>query len=187
MIVYLRGSRHESERENATSTNCNKALYLYPLSSKWSSNSEPSCSWMPNLLNCSAHLKSTAKDLKPDAVTVCLWSQGYPSSVMQCGKWDLQLLSAFPWGAHAAAVVNVFPFQCHLGEGRRLWHCISVCFLQQLSSQQEVLPCFFCFLALLAYWALKLQSHPFSCQPVSTLCFYLRYNNHPPALLSSTT
>lgn len=125
---------------------------------------------MSYLLNCSAHLKSTAKT--QSWMQRLLWSlkSGLPSSVMQCGKWDLQLLVAVPWRARSAVVKSIFPIQCHLRKRKRLWHHISVCFLQQLSSQHEVALAFFCFLATLAYWALKLISHPFPCQHLSLLC-----------------
>lgn len=98
------------------------------------------------------------------------------SSVMKCDKWD-QLLPAFPLGAHVALFKSIFPFQHHLRNDRCLWHYISVCFLQQLSSQQEVALSYFCFLAVLACWALKLLPYPFFCQALSTLYLDLSYNS----------
>lgn len=136
--AHLRGSIQESEREDAMLANWKIIIYVHPLNGKWSSNSEHSCSWMSHLLNCSAHLKSTAKTRS--WMQRLLWSlkSGLSSSLMQCGKWDFQLLVASPWRARAAVVKSIFPFQCDLWNRRRLWNCISVCFLQQLSSQHEV-------------------------------------------------
>lgn len=114
VIVYLGGKQTRIwKRKCKRSQTAIKALYLYPLSSKWSSNSEHSCSWMSNLLNSSAHLKSTAKDLKPDAGTVCLWSQGYPHQWCNVENETFNYFWLFPWGSRSAVAVNVVPFQRH--------------------------------------------------------------------------
>lgn len=158
--------------ENATLANGTNTFYIYTV-----------CCWMSHLLNCLSHLKSTAKTWR--------WTESTVVFEVRTHQWckvasdTFSGSQCFPWRAHRAIVKNIFPIQCHPMKGSRLWHCVSVCFHQQLSSLREVVLRFYSFLATLAYWALKLLSHPFPCQPPSTLRFYLSYNNPPLALLSS--
>lgn len=129
MIVYFRMSWQESERENTMLTNCDKAVYLYSLSSKWSSDNEHSCRWMSNLLSCSAHLKSTATT-RSQMQRLHLWSQGYPHQWFN--EQNQTFISAFPWGAHADVAGS--HSQCHFRKRRSLWHCISMCFPAAINS-----------------------------------------------------
>lgn len=129
MIVYFRVGWQESERENAMLTNCDKAVYLYSLSSKWSSDNEHSCKWMSNLLSCSAHLKSTAT-IWSQMQRLCLWSQGYPHQWFN--EQNQTFISAFPWEAHADVAAS--PSQCHFRKRRSLWLCISMGFPAAINS-----------------------------------------------------
>lgn len=121
---------------------------------------------MTNLLNCSAHLKSTA-DLKPDAEDCLSLKSGL--TLISDAMWKMSpsttLSISHPWGAHHHRQGLPFPVS---SQERQAFVMLHLCVV----SSAAIISTGFCFLALLALGAWKLQSYLFSCQPFSDLIFF---------------
>lgn len=133
---------------------------------------------MSDLLNCSAHLQSTAKkkNSKPDVVTACPWSQGYPSSVWKMRRSTTRGISlkslVRPWLCERLPRSSVIAGNSSICD-TAFQGFSSVAII----SQREVLLCFFCFWP---YW--PTQSLINSLVILSLCCAFIKVTTASPLL-----